>query len=90
MKTEAEEFNEQLISIQKAYEQRRIQIQESISALEREHAEWMSLNDGQKLMRLKIVASLKKMDKLKVSIARGSSCWQNNLLPNSKRMLMRH
>lgn len=60
MKTETEEFDEQLISIQKAYEQQRNQIQESISALEKEHAEWMSLNDGQKLMRLKIVASLKK------------------------------
>jgi hypothetical protein len=60
MKTETEGFDEQVISVQKAYERKRAQLQESISVLEREHAEWMNLNKGQKLVRLKIVAELKK------------------------------
>jgi hypothetical protein len=60
MKTETEGFDEQVASVQKAYERKRAEIQESISALEREHAEWLNLNKGQKLVRLKIVAELKK------------------------------
>jgi hypothetical protein len=60
MKKETEDFDEQVVSVQKAYERKRAQIQESISVLEKEHAEWMNLNNGQKLVRLKIVAALKQ------------------------------
>ena len=60
MKTETEGFDEEVASVQKAYERKHAQIQESLSVLEREHAEWMNLNEGQKLLRLKIVMALKK------------------------------
>ena len=55
-----EDLNDGLVSIQKAYDRRRAQLEESISALERQHSEWLNLNNGEKLLRLKLVAAFKK------------------------------
>jgi len=55
-----EEFNDGLISVRKTYECRRTQLEENISTLERQYAEWMKLDDGEKLLRLKLVAAFKK------------------------------
>jgi len=60
MKTESEDFDEQVISVQTAYEQKHAQIQKSISALEKEHTEWLNLDRGQKFARLIVVANLKE------------------------------
>lgn len=64
MKSETEnftqQFNDMLIAIQKEYEQRRNQLLKSMTELEREHAEWMNLDYGEKLMRMKLVTAFLK------------------------------
>ncbi len=54
------QFNEELISIQKAFEYHRAHLEKQISELEEQHAEWMSSDDGEKLLRLKLVSAFKK------------------------------
>jgi len=54
------EFHDGLISVQKAYNHRRAQLEKSISELEKQHAEWMNSDDGEKLLRLKFVAAFKE------------------------------
>jgi hypothetical protein len=54
------ELNDGLISVQKAYERRRAQLEESISDLERQHTEWLNSHNGEKLLRLKFVTAFKK------------------------------
>jgi hypothetical protein len=58
--TLAEQLKDGLASVQKAYEHRRAQLEESIAALDREHAEWTNADDGDKWRRLRIVANLAK------------------------------
>lgn len=59
-KDSSAELNEGVISIQKAYDHRMAQLEESISALKGQHAEWLNLNNGEKLLRLKLVAAFEK------------------------------
>ncbi len=54
------EFNDGLISVQKEYDRRRAQLEQSISTLEKQHAEWMTSDDGEKLLRIKFVATFRK------------------------------
>src|SRR5438105_2716141 len=64
MKTETKnltrELNDGLISVQKDYERRHAQLEENISELDKQHAEWMKSNDGEKLLRLKLAAAFKE------------------------------
>jgi hypothetical protein len=55
-----EDLKDEFVRVQKAYEQRLAELQESMSALERAHIEWMSLDEGAKLIRLKVAAKLRK------------------------------
>ena len=54
------EFNDGLIFVQKEYARQRAQLEESISKLDRQHAEWINSDDGEKLLRLKLLAAFKK------------------------------